>query len=398
MSAVGFLDRLRTPEGAALLAEAAELDGRDPLAAASALRRRGHPPDLAAAALTQARLRQRAVAKFGPDAVRMFFTADGLEQATRSAVAARRAARFTGAEAAGGGAAGRVADLCCGIGADLIALARAGLTVTGVERDPATAAIAAANVAALGLTASVRCADATAYDLSGVDAVFCDPARRTGGRRVFDPSAYAPPWSFLLELARRIPRTGVKVAPGIDHALVPPGAEAEWVSVDGDVVEAALWFGDLAGARHRATVLRGGAARELTGSGERRAAAGPVRRYLYDPDGAVVRAHLVAEFADLVDGSLLDETIAYVSSDRLTATPFARAYEVTDVLPFSEKRLRALLAARGVGRVTIKKRGSAILPEDLRRRLKLRGDAEATVILTRLAGAPTMLLCAPVPS
>jgi SAM-dependent methyltransferase len=377
------IELLRTPAGAAALDDATALGTADALGAASRLRAAGHDPELAAAALTQVRLRERAVAKFGADAASMFFTPDGVEQATRSVVAERRAARFSGAD--------RVVDLCCGIGSDLIALARAGLDVTGVDADPATAAVAAANVAALGLDARVVCADATTFDLSGYDAAFCDPARRAGGRRVFDPNAYSPPWSFLLDLAERVPRTGVKVAPGIDHALVPDGAEAEWVSVGGDVVEAALWFGDLATAPRRATLLPAGSG--LTGTGLLRASVGPVRSWLYDPDGAVVRAHLVAELADRLGGTLVDQSIAYLTTDELVETPFARAYPVTDVLPFSVKRLRALLRERGVGTLTIKKRGSAVTPEELRRQLRLTGDAEATVVLTRVAGAPTMILC-----
>ncbi len=382
------LDILRTPAGAAALRDAAEAGTGDPLVAASRMRAAGHDPGLAAAALTQVRLRERAAAKFGADAALMFFTPDGVEQATRSIVATHRAARFAGAA--------RVVDLCCGIGADLIALARAGLDVTGVDADPATAAVARANVEALGLTAQVREADATTFDLTGYDAAFCDPARRAGGRRVFDPSAYSPPWSFLLDLAGRVPRTGVKVAPGIDHALVPAGAEAEWVSVGGDVVEAALWFGDLSTAPRRATLLSGAGTRHtLTGSGERRAVAGPVRGWLYDPDGAVVRAHLVAELADQLGANLVDPSIAYLTTDDLVETPYARAYPITDVLPFSVKRLKALLRERKVGRLTIKKRGSAVTPEELRRQLKLTGDEDATVVLTRVAGAPTMILCGP---
>jgi SAM-dependent methyltransferase len=391
--ALSQLAALRSGEGAAVLAAATAIGSADPLAAASRLRAAGHDPALAAAALTQVRLRERAVAKFGRDAASLFFTPDGLEQATRDVVARRRAARFAAVGAS------NLVDLCCGVGADLIAFARAGIAVTGVDADPVTAAVAAANIATLALPARVVCADASAVDLTGYDAAFCDPARRSGGRRVFDPNAYSPPWPFLLDLAATVPQTGVKVAPGIDHALVPGTAEAEWVSVGGDVVEAALWFGDLATARRRATVLpgQGGDAAELTGTGSRTAPVAPARRWLYEPDGAVVRAHLVAEFAEAIDGTLLDQTIAYVTSDQLTETPFGKAYEITDVMPFSVKRLRALLAARGVGRLTIKKRGFAVTPEQLRPQLRLSGDAEATVVLTRVAGAPTMLLCHPAP-
>jgi SAM-dependent methyltransferase len=390
---VDRLAALFTPEGAEALAAAVEVSDIDPLAAASILRARAIAPELAATALTQAVLRRRAETKFGADASAMFFTRAGLEQATRAEVAARRATRL----AASG--ARTVADLGSGIGADAIAFARAGLRVLAVDADPVTAAVAAANVAALGLAdrISVTAMDAREVPLDGMDAVFCDPARRTAsGRRVFDPNSYSPPWDFVIGLTHRVPRTVLKLAPGIDHALVPPGAEAQWVSVHGDVVEAALWCGPLAAVPRRATLLRGGEVHELTGSGEESAPVGPVRRYLYDPDGAVVRAHLVAEFAATLDGTLADPTIAYVYTDSPLPTPYGRRLEILEVLPFSLKRLRAALRSRGVGKVTIAKRGSAVDVERLRRDLKLTGDAELTVVLTRVAGAPTALLCTPV--
>ncbi|MEU4589143.1 THUMP-like domain-containing protein [Micromonospora aurantiaca (nom. illeg.)] len=402
------LTALRTPEGSAALAAAERVAGGDPLAAAAALRSAGIPGGLAAAALTQAELRRRAAGKFGAAAAGMFLTRAGLEQATRRAVADRRAARLraTGVTT--------LADLGCGLGADALAAARAGIRVYAVEADPVTAAMAAANAEAAGLAdlVTVERGDATAFDATGVDAVFCDPARRRAGtgRRVFDPNAYSPPWDFVTGLAARVPRTVVKVAPGLDHALIPAGAEAEWVSVDGDLVEAALWCGELAEVPRRATLLREkegpllnasgskrGSSYHLTGTGAQEAPVGPVRRFLYDPDPAVVRAHLVAELAADLDATLADPSIAYLYADEARPTPFARCLEITDVLPFSLKRLRALLRERRVGRVEIRKRGSALEPEKLRRDLRLSGDEAAGLALTRVAGDPTVLVCRPVP-
>ncbi|WP_435054426.1 THUMP-like domain-containing protein [Micromonospora aurantiaca (nom. illeg.)] len=401
------LAALRTPEGSAALAAAERVAGGDPLAAAAALRSAGIPGGLAAAALTQAELRRRAAGKFGAAAAGMFLTRAGLEQATRRAVADRRAARLRAAGVT------TLADLGCGLGADALAAARAGIRVYAVEADPVTAAMAAANAEAAGLTdlVTVERGDATAFDATGVDAVFCDPARRRAGtgRRVFDPNAYSPPWDFVTGLAARVPRTVVKVAPGLDHALIPAGAEAEWVSVDGDLVEAALWCGELAEVPRRATLLREKEgpllnasgkrvpSYHLTGTGAQEAPVGPVRRFLYDPDPAVVRAHLVAELAADLDATLADPSIAYLYADEARPTPFARCLEITDVLPFSLKRLRALLRERRVGRVEIRKRGSALEPEKLRRDLRLSGDEAAGLALTRVAGDPTVLVCRPVP-
>jgi SAM-dependent methyltransferase len=383
------VDALRTPDGERLLAEVAAYGDTDVLVTVTALRRR-YDPGLVAAAVTQVRLRQRARAKFGTDADRMFFTADGLEQATRAVVAERHAARFV---RAGTGQVDRVLDLCCGIGGDLLAFARAGLQTTGVDRDPDTVEVARANLAALGLPGTVVVGDA-AVDPAW-PAAWVDPARRSGGRRVFDPRAYSPPLSFVRQLAAAVPVTGAKVAPGIPHHAVPADAEAEWVSVDGEVKEAALWFGPLATAVRRATVLPAGAT--LVDSGLGPPPVGAPGEWLYEPDGAVIRAGLVGEVvAALPGGRLLDPTIAYVAADGLVATAYARAWRVTDVLPFSLARLRALLRARGIGRVTVKKRGSAVDPETLRRQLRLTGSGpEAVVVLTRVAGARTVLVCAP---
>jgi THUMP domain-like len=401
---------LFSPAGREVLAEAADADLSETglLASASRLRSR-YPTGLVAAALTQLRLRARARDKFGPDAARMYFTPAGLEQSTRSSVAVHRARRF--AARLGGESSPRVLDLCCGIAADLVARARAGCPGEGVDLDPLTVAVARANLETLGLSGlvTVREGDAVRQDPSGYAAVFADPGRRTARGRVFDPRAYEPPLDVLLELVRRAPAGCVKVAPGIPHSAIPADAEAEWISDHGEVKEAALWLGGLRGSpgdgepvRWSATVLRprgtgdrGGSATLTPDPGLGPPPVGPWLRYLYEPDGAVIRAHLVAEVAALTGGTLVDRGIAYVTSDTLTATPFASAYEIDDVLPFSLKKLRAELRRRGVGALTIKKRGSAVDVERLRRDLRLSGPDELTLVLTRIGAAPFALLCRP---
>ncbi|MBL1081461.1 class I SAM-dependent methyltransferase [Streptomyces actinomycinicus] len=398
---------LLTPEGRALLDEVRGTAPADELTVATRLRR-DHPAELVSAALGQARLRQRAAAKFGDeDAGRMFFTPNGVEQSTRAGVAAYRAQRFRELGVTS------VADLCCGIGGDAIAFARAGIRVLAVDRDPLTAATATANAEALGLAGliEVREADVTETDVTGYDAVFVDPARRGGrsggparsasargggratGGRIFDPEAYSPPLSWAVATALGAPRAALKIAPGIPHETVPAEAEAEWISDGGDVKEAVLWFGTGTAGAVRATLLPG--PRTLHGRGLPDPGVRPVGRYLYEPDGAVIRAHLVAEVAEEVGGGLLDPTIAYITADELRPTPFATAYEITDRLPFNVKKLKALLRQREVGTLTVKKRGSAVEPEELRRKVKPQGPNAATVFLTRVAGAPTMLVGGP---
>ncbi|MFF4620035.1 class I SAM-dependent methyltransferase [Nonomuraea jabiensis] len=421
-------DELLTPRGQRALAEAVELVGTDPVAAATRLRRT-YDAALTSAALTQAGLRERARAKFGEDARRMYFTPHGLEQSTRTEVAEHRARRLTQTRAAtppheptapphgpytpphepaspphgpdapplGLGVADvpahrlRVVDACCGIGGDFLALARAGCTVAAVDTDPLTVAVARANADALGLgdRVTVSVGDAAEIRPEEYDVLFADPARRTSRGRTFDPMAYSPPWPVVLDLLSRASRACVKVAPGIPYEFIPAGAEAEWVSYKGEVKEAALWTGQ-EGAGRRATLLPGGHTLTATGA---EAPVGPAGRYVYEPDGAAIRAHLVGEVSGIVNGRLLDPMIAYITGDDPIDTPWAARYEIEDILPFSGKKLRAALRERQVGNVTIKKRGSAVDIERLRTDLRLNGEKSATIILTRILDKPSVIIC-----
>jgi len=380
---------LLTDDGQALLAEAEGYADLDPLAAQTRLRRTASA-EHAAAALTQVSLRRRAEPKFGDLAARMYFTPDGLEQATRPAVARHRAARLQAFEARS------LVDLGCGIGGDLLAAAEVGIVCAGIDLDPVRVAVAEANLAALGLPGAVLVADATEVDTTPFDVAFADPARRSARGRTFSVDDWTPPWSFVEGLLRR--DSCVKVAPGIPHDLVPDGVEAEWVSDHGEVKEAALWAGSLATCARRATVIGRGGLATLTEEDDPGATAvgtGPVGAYLYEPDGAVIRAGLVTAVAAGVGGWLPDEHLAYVSSDAAYRSPFARGYRVREELPYREKQLKAALRERGIGRLTIKKRGVDVVPEELRKRLALSGDDEATLVMTRVAGAGTALLVDP---
>lgn len=380
---------LLTDEGQPVLEAAVALGAQvtdDPLAAHESLRRTspGVGSERLAVALSQAALRRAAVPKFDDLAARMYFTPEGLEQATRLPVARHRAARVQAFDARS------VVDLGCGIGGDLVALASAGLTTAGVDLDPERVAVASANLAALGLGGAVQVADATTIDHRGFGVAFADPARRTARGRAFSTDQWSPPWPWVESLLTR--DACVKTAPGIPHDLVPAGVEAEWVSDHGEVKEAALWAGRLATCARRATVIGDGGLATLTDEDDPGAPVVAVGRYLYEPDGAVIRAGLVTAVAAGVGGGLIDEHLAYVTSDSSFRTPFARGYEVLEELPYREKALRAALRERNIGRLTIKKRGVTVVPDELRKRLALSGDDEAVIVLTRVAGEGTCFL------
>ena len=395
---VETLGWLRSDEGRETLAAAsAALGGGESDLTVGSRLRRSLAPERAAAVVAQVRLRERAAGKFGELASSMWFVPEALEQATRLRVADHRAARLAAASQAAG-ATWSVVDLGCGIGGDLIAMARAGLVVAGVERDPLRAALAGANLADLGLDGAVMVAEAGAVDVRPFDAALCDPARRDGTGRTWDPEVWSPPWPFVTSLLRG--EAVVKTAPGIAHEAVPDGVEAEFVSDAGDLKEAALWGGDLRTCARRATVLREGSRpstlTDADDPGPDAVGVREVRDFLLEPDDAVVRAGLVTAVAAAAGGGLVDPHLAYVSAPRPLDTPLARAYRVVEEVPYREKALRAALRTRRIGRLTIKKRGVGISPEQLRVRLALRGDEEATLLLTRTPDGARAYLVDPV--
>jgi hypothetical protein len=366
--------------------------GSDVLKTVNDLRRAGYSPGLVAAVLSQSKLRAKAASKFGPFAERMLFTEAGLEQATRLRIAALHAGRF---QAAG---LSRIADLGSGIGGDALAFASLELEVTAVELDEVTAAIAAYNLA-LWPNATVEHADVTTFDLAGFDGVFLDPARRTAGHqntsRLSDPSDYSPTLDFAFGIAGRIP-TGIKLGPGIDRDLIPAEAEAQWVSVDRDVVELGLWFGALArpGIRRAALVIGEHGTAELTSADDSADVdTGTLGSYLYEPDGAVIRSRLIGDLGRRIGATMLSDGIAYLTSDEAVETPFAACFRVLEIFPLDERRLKKELATRGIGSLEIKKRGVDVDPAAFRRKLALHGPASATLVLTRVAGRHTALLC-----
>ena len=381
---------LMSPEGQTLLAETVVETNTDVVKLVSKLRAAGHDASLVAAVLTQAKLRRRAAAKFGEFAQRMLFTEAGLEQASRLQVAALHAGRFRDAGVS------QVADLGCGIGAESLAFAGLGLEVAAFDIDEVTAAVATFNLLAFE-NARVEQADVTALDLSGFEALFFDPARRelTGPARAkaarkFDPAEFSPNFDWVVQQC--LGRTaGIKLGPGHPHEAMPAEAEAQWVSVGGDLVELGLWFGAAArpGVSRSAMLLGATGKVELTSSSREseHAPLGQLGAFLYEPDNAVVRSHLVAELAAQTDTRAFAPAIAYLTSDAQVDSPWLRGFRVEAELPFDRKKLRGYLRERGIGVLEIKKRGADIVPEQLRKELALKGPNAATLIVTRIGDA-----------
>ena len=407
--------------------------GSDTLGAVTSLRSRGFSPEDSSAIISLAQARTRARAKFGERARTLMLTQEASEQATRPVIAHYRAQRLRPV-------AGTVADLGCGIASDSAVYAAARGSVVAVELDPLTASFAAANLAFCP-RARVYSGDVTAYDpASGAGSeapltdgagaspaiLWLDPARRElrGARkaqtvRLFDPEAFSPPFSFVLNLARTGVPMGVKLGPGFPHEGIPspediaseanhaPRVEAEWIQSEGSLAELVLWFNALAqeGVARTATSVRETSVRELsadtaspateaagkvadllppyeavsfrsalTAAEAERSVEVPVSlpqpgEYLLEPAPAIVRSHLVAEFAQSIGAQLLDEHLAYLCSTEPVEHPLVTCYEVLEEIPLQEKQLKRWVREQGFTALTVKKRGVDIVPEQLRARL-----------------------------
>lgn len=383
---------LLSPAGQRLLDEVGHLDAKaDVVKLVTGLRSAGHEPALVAAVLTQAKLRRRAQAKFGPFADRMLFTEAGLEQASRLSVAALHAGRFRDAGLS------RVADLGCGIGAESLAMASLDLEVGAFEIDEVTAAIATYNLAYFE-NVKVEQADVTEIDLSNFDGLYLDPARRDVAGRKFDPKAFSPDFSFVLEVSSTAP-TGVKFGPGHPHDMIPSDCEAQWISVAGDLVELTMWFGKLKrdGIRRSALLTNATGKYEITSATGARLDAeyGQLEEYVYEPDNAVIRSHLIGELAQKVEAHIFAPEIAYLTSAQRIDSPWLKGYRVLDNLVFDRKKLKAYLREKNIGVLEIKKRGSDVVPEELRKEMQLKGEGAATLIITRVGDAHRVLVCEP---
>ncbi len=350
--------------------------------------RREYSGEQAGAALEMARLRLAAVGKFGADAAKLFFTREALEQASDPSIRQWRASSWQ---------ARSVTDVCCGIGADALAFAQAGAAAHGLDIDPVRVAMAELNAVALGLNATFEVADVR-LGVPEQELVFFDPARRTSdGRRIFAVEDYQPPLS--LARAWRSPSVCVKLSPGVDKQQLgefASGWSLDFVSANGDLKEANLWRTDRPGPALRAILIADTVAYTWDNNGTYPDV--PLHEpqaWLCEPDPALIRAELVQDVASGCQGTLLDETIAYFTTEQQPDSPWVRTWEVEAWMPFSIKRLREYLRVRGVGRVTVKKRGTAVTPDILIPQLKLKGSEDRLVVLTRLRGQQIAIVCAP---
>ena len=384
------------PEGSALLAELSRQAGS--LAALAERLKRRFSPERVHLALAQIELRRRAAGKF-PDAQRMFFLPETIQQATDFYVARYKAGRFPAGEP--------LAEICCGIGGDLLGLAARG-PVTAVDLSAAALVVAEANVRSLllpeknALDCRFCAEDARQFRVDRFTAWHIDPDRRAGGRRTTRLENYQPGPETIDRLLLECPNGAIKLAPATETPeRWQREAELEWIARDRECRQQVAWFGDLAGkpGLRRATTLWSRPDRSVivgTVAGEahlRSPVVDRLGRYVFDPDSAVIAAGLTGQLARQHALAAIHPAASYLTGDDPIDDACLQCFEVTDELPFDRKRLRALVRRRGIGRLEIKVRGVEGHPDQIRRELHLQGSDEAVLLVAR-AGRRVMAILA----
>lgn len=382
------LQFLMSDAGQQLLTECHHLPAED-MALTSWLskKRRLHSPQQTAAVLETTQLRRIAVRKWGEHASQLFFTRDALEQASDPLVRAYRANLITTA---------RVVDACCGIGTDAITFAQMGKQVQALDTDALRLAMARHNARVMGCEIEFIEADVTwcAFDN---EVVFFDPARRDArGARLQHVEHYIPPLSTLRRW-QHATHIYVKVSPGVElQELSSYRGTLFFISVEGELKEGLLSFDPTKPTLNRVAVRLSVHHPPMQFVSTETFATFPLTppmSWIHEPDPAILRAGYVQHLAQLLGASMLDPTIAYLTTEHIAQSEWIRSWRVVEWMPFNLKHLKQQLRARSVGHVTIKKRGHPLTPEALQAKLSLKGDESLTLFLTKVKGIPAVILC-----
>lgn len=373
---------LDSPDGQRLLERCRTLDLRHPASLEALRREHGAQPVLAAVELTLAR--QAAIETFGDRAGLLWADQAGVEMASSRLAAAHKARRFAALNPAC-----PVYDLCCGIGADAMALTATGLDVLGVDLSEVRAWMCARNAGC-----STRSQDVLTLLSEQVGAFHIDPQRRSGGdRRTPRLDDLQPGIDFLTTLARSAEAGCIKLFPGVPFDVLPSG-EVEILSERSRLRQTLLWTGALASRRHArsATVLDAGA----TIAGQPGPApVGPVRAFVHVVDPAVERAELIGELAELTRTTTPHPASGLLTGDEPNDSPFLRPFRVLEEMPWSLSKVRTRLRELGAGIVTIKTRGGAVDPDKLQTQLRGQGSRPLVVFVQRFGTRFVCLICEP---
>jgi hypothetical protein len=345
--------------------------------------------------MEQAQLRIRARRKF-TRAGQMFFTRRGLEQASGRRLAAYKARRFEELSYVG--------DICCGIGGDLIALAKRGLKsaktstgdsrTVGVDVDELTCLIARRNLEVNSVDlerVDVQQVDFADFDLAGFDGLHIDPDRRTTDRTVHG-NRFSPNLQDVFSRVSSHCSVAIKVAPATPWAsYFPVDTQREWIGDHRECKQQVLWLGpktDKPGHRTATYVGKGGLISQISAAeiemDQTVEVFDSIHQYVFEPHPAVLAAKMTDTIARQYGLRRFTSSIVYLTGHDCVDDPLLAQFEVLDVLPLDIRKTSKILKILEVGEIEVKRRGVEDIAASQFGRLKLEGPNRATVILTRL--------------
>ena len=325
--------------------------------------------------LSQIKLQKRNLNKL-PISNELLFTEQGAQQATSWKLAKYHATKFK--------AFNKVADLCCGIGVDLINIAKEKEQVYAIDLDADILKIAKYNCKSQNLN-NIKFISGKAEEFNQqVDAIFIDPDRRPGRNRRIAPEEYSPPFSKIMELRNICPNIAVKLSPAIDYIRLnlPIDSTLEFVSENGTLKEILLCMGDLAteNCERKAVLLPTNLTLQNSNA---KIKITEIQKYLFEPDPAIIRAGLVQEMGNKIGYNLIDSKLALLTGSHILQSEFGKVFEVEEIMKFDLKKVRKYVRENKIGELIIKTRGFPESVERFRKKIKLKGKKSVVMFILR---------------
>ncbi len=269
-----------------------------------------------------------------------------------------------------------------------------------VDRDEICLLLAAANCERLGGVAITRhCESVALQHVTEVDAWHLDPDRRTGDARTSRAELAEPGLETIEQLRQANPHGAIKLAPAAEAPEVwQEAGNREWIETRGECRQQMVWLGSLASepGSSQATLLDVATGEAASFRGDATiplSVADSIGPFVFDPAPSLVAARLTGALAEVLGLASLAAQSLYLTGPHAVQHPLLQSFAVEAEMPLDVRQLRSYFQLRGVGRLEIKKRGVTLTPETLRPQLQLRGDAAATLLLTRIGQRTTALVC-----
>ncbi|MHA2394038.1 MAG: hypothetical protein ACXAEX_19055 [Promethearchaeota archaeon] len=336
-----------------------------------------------------------------PRANQMKFTKESLAQASSKYLAEYRTWKMQQQL----GAVQKALDVGSGVGGDTIAMALR-WRVISVEKDSAITEMLKHNISVYNVEKNVTVIFGDILELldykdfqkqlNDVDCIFFDPSRRRKGKRTVKIEEYEPPISLVERLQNFSENVCVKISPGVDLSRIHYDCDIEVVSYKGEVREVMLWFGKFKIASDKRSLLATKLPEKITRIQKSKSYNIPVSRpkkYVYEPDPAFIKAHLISDIAEEYNLNQLHKEIAYLTSDQLISTPILKCYQVLTYIPQNYGIVNKKIDELNLGKLDFKARGVSIDLKNIHKFIRGKGKKKGLIIFTMISNKPSVIIC-----